>query len=67
MIFIQCYYVVSINMPQNLFFFAKSAMKIIAPTIESEHSFSTGTFLNNYDVRDRKPQPSVTGSTLEIQ
>ena len=31
--------------------------KIIAPPIESELSFLIGTFLNNYDVIDRKLQP----------
>ena len=30
-------------------------MTLLAPPIESELFFSTGTFLNNYAVRDRKP------------
>ena len=37
----------------------KTARKIIVPPIESELSFSTGTFLNNYDVRDRKLKPLI--------
>ena len=39
-------------------------MKRIAPSIECELSFSTGTFLNNYDVIDRKLKPLVTFSTV---
>ena len=38
----------------RMYFCGKSARKIVVPPIESELSFSTGTFLNNYDVRDRK-------------
>ena len=33
---------------------ATECEEIIVPPIESELSVSTGTFLNNYDVRDRK-------------
>ena len=29
-------------------------MKVVAPPIESELSFSIGNFLNNYDVINRK-------------
>ena len=39
-------------------------MKIIVPPIDSELSFLTGTFLNNYDVSDRKPKPLLTCSTV---
>ena len=39
-------------LPKNVIL-RKSAMKIIVPPIESELSFSTGVFSNNYDVRDR--------------
>ena len=49
--------------PNNLFC-AKSARKRIAPPIESELSFSTGSFLNKYDVTDRKLKPLVIGSTV---
>ena len=42
-------------------------MKIIAPPIESELSFLTRTFLNNYDVIDRKLQPLLINSTVEKQ
>ena len=45
---------------QKCIFCAKSAMKIIAPPIESEHSFLTGNFLNNYDVRDGKTKRLLT-------
>ena len=36
---------------------------ILVPLIESELFFLTGTFLNNYDVRERKPIFLVIGST----
>ena len=39
-------------------------MTIIAPPIESELSISTGTFLNNYDVRDRKLKFLLTCSIV---
>ena len=42
----------------------KTARKIIVPPIESELSFSTGTFLNNYDVINRKLQPLLIYSTV---
>ena len=38
--------------------------KSFVPPIESELFFSTGTFLNNYDVRDRKSKPLLIGSTV---
>ena len=40
-------------------------MKIKAPPKENELSFSTGTFLNNYDVINRKVETVVIGSTVE--
>ena len=46
------------------YFCAKSLRKRIVPPIEWELSFSTGTFLNNYDVKDRKLKPSLTYSTV---
>ena len=39
-------------------------MFIIVPPIESELSCSTGTFLNNYGIRDRKPTFFITCSTV---
>ena len=39
-------------------------MNMIAPPIESELSILTGTFLNNYDVRDRKLKPLVIRLTV---
>ena len=42
-------------------------MRKIAPPIESELSIWTGTFLNNYDVRDRNLKLSVIRSTLGIE
>ena len=39
--------------------------KIIAPPIGRELSFSTGTFFDNYDVKDRKLQPLIIRSTVE--
>ena len=50
-------------LPKNLFC-RKSARKRIVPPIECELSFSTGTFLNNYDVLDRNLKPLVIGSTV---
>ena len=38
--------------------------KRIVPPIECEFSFSTGTFLNNYDITDRKLKPLLTYSTV---
>ena len=38
--------------------------KRIAPPTECELSFSTGTFLNNYDARDRKLKEALTMSTV---
>ena len=43
----------------NELIWGKSARKIIASPKGSELSFSTGTFLNNYDVIERKLQPFV--------
>ena len=48
-----------------LYFCTKSARKRIVPPIERVLSFSTGTFLNNYDVIDRKLKPFVTYSTVQ--
>ena len=50
-------------LPKNVFW-PKSVRKIIVPPIESELSVSTGTFLKNYDVRDRKLKPLLLGSTV---
>ena len=50
-------------LPKNVFW-PKSARKIKVPPIESELSVSTGTFLKNYDVRDRKLKPLLLGSTV---
>ena len=44
--------------------FLHKEMKIIVPPIESEHSFTAGTFLNNYDVRDGKLTSIATGLTV---
>ena len=43
-------------------------MKVVAPPIEGELSFSIGTFLNNYDVINRKTirkLPRRTYSTIQ--
>ena len=42
----------------------KRARKIIVPPVESELFFLTGTFLNNYDVIERKLQPLLIHSTV---
>ena len=42
-----------------------SPSHIIAPPIESELSFLTGTFLSNYDVINRKRQPLLISSDVE--
>ena len=41
--------------------------KILAPLIEIELSFSTGTFLNNYDVINRKLKPLLIRWTVGKQ
>ena len=53
--------------PQMCFcckFCPKSARKRIVPPIECELSFSTGTFLNNYDVIGRELKMLATCSTV---
>ena len=49
----------------GLKFCSKNLMRIIAPPIGSELSISTGTFLNNYDVRDRKLKLLLIRSTVQ--
>ena len=44
--------------------FWERVRKIIAPLLESELSFSTGTFLNNYDIKNRKLQPLLIRSIV---
>ena len=50
---------------QIMEFWGESARKITASPIESELYFLTGTFLNNYDVINRKLQPFLIHSTVE--